>query len=121
MSIESLISASPPDNVRFFLELLVLGSASWRMAHLIMLGRGPFNVLLWLRTQLGIEHDDGTPTVYPDNFFGNLLQCSYCTTIWTSALCFALWYVLPFGWIIIAITVIATLALLVELIIHWRD
>lgn len=64
-------------------ELLVLGAATWRISSLIVNERGPLDVFIKVREAIGITHDeDGIPTVYPDGFFGGLLSCVWCFSVW---------------------------------------
>lgn len=50
--------------------------AIWRITHLLSNEDGPFDVIYKIRKQLG------------QGFFGSLLDCFYCLSIWVS---------LPFG------------------------
>jgi hypothetical protein len=52
--------------------------AVWRLTHLFSKEDGPFDVIYKLRKQLG------------QGFFGSLLDCFYCLSIWIS-LPFGLW------------------------------
>jgi hypothetical protein len=51
--------------------------ATWRLTHLLSKEDGPFEIVYHLRKQLG------------QGFFGSLLDCFYCLSIWIA---------LPFGW-----------------------
>lgn len=59
--------------------LFVLGSlAVWRITHLLQAEDGPFDIIYLIRKKAGA------------GFFGNLLDCFYCTSIWVAlpaALC----------------------------------
>ena len=52
--------------------------AVWRITHLLGKEDGPFNIVFMLRTKAGA------------GFFGNLLDCFYCLSIWI-ALPFGIW------------------------------
>jgi hypothetical protein len=52
--------------------------ATWRITHLLQAEDGPFDIIFWLRKKAGA------------GFFGNLLDCFYCLSIWI-ALPFAAW------------------------------
>ncbi len=58
--------------------------AAWRITHLLSKEDGPFDVIYAIRKKAGA------------GFFGSLLDCFYCTSIWV-ALPFGLW--LGIGWL----------------------
>jgi len=53
---------------RFTVALL----AVWRITHLLTAEDGPWNIIAWLRRKTG------------SSILGNLLDCFYCLSIWTS-------------------------------------
>ena len=58
---------------------MVLGSLSvWRITHLFSKEDGPFDVIYFIRKKAGA------------GFFGSLLDCFYCLSIWVS-IPFAVW------------------------------
>lgn len=57
--------------------------ATWRLSHLLSKEDGPFDIIYRVRVQLG------------HGFFGSLLDCFYCLSIWM-AIPFAIW--LGAGW-----------------------
>lgn len=58
----------------FILSILVV----WRITHLLGKEDGPFNIIFLIRKKAGA------------GFFGSLLDCFYCLSIWT-ALPFGIW------------------------------
>ena len=61
------------------MELFILSIlAVWRITHLLGKEDGPFDIVFLLRKKAGA------------GFFGNLLDCFYCLSIWV-ALPFGLW------------------------------
>ncbi|GAA0565395.1 DUF1360 domain-containing protein [Chitinophaga japonensis] len=60
----------------YYFLLCVL--AAWRITHLLQAEDGPFDLVFLLRKKAGA------------GFFGNLLDCFYCLSIWV-ALPFAIW------------------------------
>lgn len=54
---------------RFLLGSLVV----WRVTHLISAEDGPWDIVVRLRRKIG------------EGFFGQLLDCFYCLSIWVSA------------------------------------
>ena len=63
-------------------EWLLLSFATWRVSSLLYDEAGPWNVFIWLRERLGIEHDDGVPVIYPK--WAEILECFWCITVWVS-------------------------------------
>jgi hypothetical protein len=55
----------------FRIALAVL--ATWRVTHLLALEDGPGDIIASLRQALG------------DNFFGKLMDCFYCLSLWVAA------------------------------------
>ena len=51
-------------------KYFVLAIIAWRLTHLISLEDGPFDLIIKLRTLLG------------NSFFGKLMDCFYCTSVW---------------------------------------
>lgn len=76
-------------------QLVVLALAVWRLGSLITYERGPWHVFQTLREKLGhIAHDaGGHPGAIPATFWGELLSCQYCCTIWLGVLAAAGYYV----------------------------
>jgi Protein of unknown function (DUF1360) len=60
------------------LQLLVSVLATWRVSHLLSNEDGPWDIVIRIRKQLG------------QGFFGTLLDCFYCLSIWI-AIPFAVW------------------------------
>ena len=58
----------------FLLAVLI----TWRVTHLFSMEDGPFDIIYLLRKKAGVS------------FFGSLLDCFYCLSIWIS-LPFGLW------------------------------
>lgn len=55
-----------------FFFFLILSLVCWRVTHLLSKEDGPFDVIYLLRKKAGA------------GFFGSLLDCFYCVSIWTS-------------------------------------
>lgn len=60
------------------IALLIITLAVWRITHLLSQEDGPFDLVIKFRKLFG------------QGFFGNLLDCFYCLSIWIS-LPFGLW------------------------------
>jgi hypothetical protein len=59
------------------LFFVLLSAATWRITHLLSKEDGPFDLIYQLRKKAGA------------GFFGNLLDCFYCLSLWIAA---------PFAW-----------------------
>lgn len=60
------------------LKLLISILATWRLGHLLAEEDGPWDIIIRIRKQLG------------HGFFGTLLDCFYCLSIWIG-IPFAVW------------------------------
>ena len=60
-------------------QFLITVLAAWRITHLIQAEDGPWDIVFKLRRALG------------DGFWGKLMDCFYCASIWIS-LPFAIFY-----------------------------
>lgn len=58
------------------LDLLILALACWRLAYMLVREDGPAHIFARLRAR---------------TTFGGLLECVFCTSIWTAVLVFAVW------------------------------
>lgn len=64
---------------------------------MVLYDTGPGHIFLKFRKARGIDHDeDGAPYSYPPGFWGELLSCMYCTSIWVGLVLGLGWAVLPF-------------------------
>ncbi|PWT96573.1 MAG: hypothetical protein C5B52_15450 [Bacteroidetes bacterium] len=69
-----------PEHVFF---CVLAGLATWRVTHLLAKEDGPFEIIFWFRKKAG------------NGFFGSLMDCFYCLSIWI-AIPFAIW--IGFSW-----------------------
>ena len=69
----------------------MLALSCWRISNLFVYENGPFDVFLKLRNVVGAGDIDVEPT----NFFGKLLNCIGCTSIWVAAALVILFVCLP--------------------------
>jgi hypothetical protein len=58
--------------MELWMRFLVAALAAWRVAHLLAREDGPWDIVVRLRRCLG------------DGFWGQLLDCIYCLSLWTS-------------------------------------
>jgi len=76
--------------------IILLGLATWRISFMLMFDAGPGDIFIKFRKARGIDHgDDGIPFSYPPGFWGELLSCMYCTSIWVGLVLGFTWAVLP--------------------------
>jgi hypothetical protein len=68
-------------------ELLILAFATWRITNLLVDDNetGPYQVLPWLRDNLGVYYDEKNRKL-GRNELGNMLLCPWCTSIWVGAI-----------------------------------
>lgn len=79
-----------------FLNLVIFGLATWRMASLLAEESGPFDVFVKIRTLSGITHDpDKKVMMIPDSFFAQMISCVWCNSIYIGAFWAAMLYFLP--------------------------
>lgn len=58
------------------LDLIILALACWRLAFMLVREAGPLDIFARLRAR---------------STLGGLLDCVFCTSVWTAALALALW------------------------------
>ena len=69
-----------------FFGITVIALAAWRIAVLLVLERGPWEIVTRVRSVVGVEHDsDGDPTTWPTRMPGALFGCVWCMMFWTTA------------------------------------
>lgn len=54
------------------LQFLIVTLATWRVTHLLQAEDGPWDLIFKIRKSLG------------NGFWGSLMDCFYCLSIWTS-------------------------------------
>ena len=75
-------------------NLVIYILAVWRIANLFVNERGPFDLFLKIRSVAGITHDEnGFALEIPETFFGQLLSCVWCSSIWIALFITVLWFV----------------------------
>lgn len=104
------------------LDILLIGLAAWRLAHMLVKEDGPFEMFSKLRKLVGIEQivvrdgDKVDVALTAKNTLAEGLLCVWCVSVWTATLLYvgALIPVLhtPFMWLssILAISAVAIIA-----------
>lgn len=59
-------------------DTLIIAAATWRLAFMLVREAGPFDVFARLRVRTTL---------------GGMLECVFCTSVWTAALMLALWFI----------------------------
>ena len=81
------------DPERWF-RLLLAVLAAWRLTHLVVMEDGPGDMVANVRQKLD------------DSFFGKLMDCFYCTSVWVAApiACLVMknWTEWPLAWLAIS-------------------
>jgi hypothetical protein len=67
----------------------VAALATWRVTHLVVYEDGPWDVIARLRSRAG------------SSFFGKLMDCFYCTSLWISAAATAILAPAPRDWVLV--------------------
>lgn len=86
-----------------FFHFIISAFAIWRITHLLSKEDGPFDLVFKLRKQLG------------QGFFGNLLDCFYCLSMWI-AIPFGIWVGVTVIEKIICCIALSGLACIIEII-----
>jgi hypothetical protein len=86
------------------LDSLAVGLAAYRLAVLIVLEDGPFDVALAVRRLAGVE------TPGPQGVLAKMMSCLWCAGTWATLLCAGLWLLEP-----AAVYVLAAMAVVVVL------
>jgi len=60
-------------NAEWWARFAIASLVTWRLTHLAVFEDGPFDAMVWLRQKAG------------DGFFGKLLDCFYCCSVWVAA------------------------------------
>lgn len=63
------------------MDFLVLGLATWRLTSLLVKEDGPWDLFARLRSSAGVKFDAHSEP-YAETFFGSLLMCVWCTSVW---------------------------------------
>ena len=80
-----------------WIQLPMVVLAAWRVAVLLVLEAGPWDVFLRLRTLMGIGHDDsGAPSAWPEDPPGSLFVCVWCLSFWTTLVLYGILWVAPY-------------------------
>ena len=80
-----------------WIQLPMVVLAAWRVAVLLIWEGGPGGIFRWVRTRMGIQHDEGgAPTTWPDGFPASLFTCVWCLSFWTTLLLYGILWAAPY-------------------------
>jgi hypothetical protein len=86
-------------------EFIIIILSVWRIVTFIQDESGPWDVMLKIRSKLGIVHDDDKcPTGWPDGLIGGLFKCFWCLSFWVGIIVLLIWLILPWFILIFAIS-----------------
>ncbi|MFZ0370516.1 MAG: DUF1360 domain-containing protein [Halobacillus sp.] len=94
-----------------WLELLLLGLASFRLTRLIV---DDF-IMEWLRKPffhtkvVEVKSGEKEEWEIPNGWIGEGLSCQWCVGVWSALINFLLYYYIPFGYFLVLILAIAGL------------
>lgn len=84
--------------------VLVVGLGAWRLASLMVNEEGPFGLFERMRAWAGVPR---VGIQEPMPFFGGLLSCVWCCSMYSAAALWAVWHYLPAGALWLAAAAIA--------------
>lgn len=65
---------------------LIFGLATWRIASLLVQESGPGDIFVKVREGFGFTHDSKKhKVIIPDGFWGDLLSCVWCCSLFVAA------------------------------------
>lgn len=85
-------------------ELVIACFAAYRLARLLTIEDGPFDLAYNLRIKTGIEYNEKNEVMFYPPW--NPLYCIWCTGIYTSGLVFLTWSYISYFWIVMAISAV---------------
>ncbi len=98
------------------IDFIVYGLATWRLASLLVREDGPWGIFRELRELALIQHDeDGEIFLIPHTFFGEMLSCVLCASIWVAFFWVVFWMAWP--WMAIRVAIMfgfSTVAILID-------
>ena len=96
------------------IAILSLGLASWRIASLLVVEEGPFDILAKFRSFIGIRYDE-LSTPYGTNVIADAFTCIWCASMWIAILFSIVYYIHAHFAIMLALPfAISTVAIIVE-------
>lgn len=99
-------------------ELIILIMASWRLSHFLVEEEGPWQIMLKIRTLMGVTYDQYSQK-QGTNAISDMLSCVWCTSYWVSWMWFLVyWSVRPVGLFIAVPFALSAGAILVEEVVN---
>ena len=103
-----------------FLDLTLLGLATWRTTSLLSCENGPYDFLLKLRHKLGVRYSPEPPYApYGTNELAKGLVCPWCASVWIGAFWTVVYLLAPEAALILALPLaLSSLAILWEEVVR---
>lgn len=73
------------------MQVVVCGLAGWRLASLLVIEDGPFDIFDRLRRAAGVP--DGVGEI--EGLLPGILTCVWCASVWTASAMWLAWHVHP--------------------------
>jgi len=99
------------------LTLVILAFATWRLSEMVAMEGGPGDVFAKLRVFAGAWYSLGVGW-QSSTFFGKLIICPLCLSVWFAAFIAILLYLAPWTWPGIVVLAISGISSSVTLYIH---
>jgi hypothetical protein len=100
-----------------WIDLAIMGLATWRLTSIVVNEAGPFDIFLRLRSMVGIEHDPDGKSLPSEGFWG-LLSCVWCMSVWIAGFVYLIWWLSP---VPVYIFAASTLCILVQSLLDRRQ
>jgi hypothetical protein len=72
-------------------QAVLIGLGAWRLAAMLSYERGPYDIFLRFREQLGYKHsENGEPSEWPGGW-REVFSCVWCLSLWTALFMWGLW------------------------------
>ncbi len=102
-----------------FLRLLVYALAAYRVTHMLWAENGPDDVFDWLRAKAGVWFSEAVGKRTATSFWGKLLNCPDCLSVWVAVAAVALWLLQL--WVLDVLAAWLTVSAICVALIHKDD
>lgn len=100
------------------IAILILGLASWRLASLLVVEEGPFDILGKFRSFIGIRYDELSKP-YGTNVIAEAFTCVWCASMWIAILFSIAYYISAHFAVMLSLPfAVSTVVIIVERIVQ---